>query len=204
MSEPYLIAGLGNPGAEYARTRHNAGFLALEELAREWQASGWKEETRFNSMVARANRSGRPAVLVRPLTYMNLSGAAIGAVIRFFRIPLTQVLVVVDDADLPLGTLRLRTDGSAGGHHGLESVESHLGTRAYARQRIGIGRLEPGVREITGHVLGRFSAAETDIFRKVLPRAVAQITCWLEEGIGKAMTRYNGPLTSSESREETK
>lgn len=193
MSLPSLIAGLGNPGSDYARTRHNAGFLVAEELARGWGA-GWREEPRFQALVARANRAGRAVWLARPLTYMNASGESVGALMRYYRVPLERVLVVVDDADLPLGTVRLRPDGSSGGHHGLESVESHLGTRAYARQRLGIGRLEDGVREITGHVLGRFTAAELAVFEQVLRHAVAQATCWLEEGIEKAMARYNGPV----------
>ncbi|MBL9138557.1 MAG: aminoacyl-tRNA hydrolase [Verrucomicrobiales bacterium] len=192
MSLPLLIAGLGNPGAEYARTRHNAGFLVLEELARDWRVD-WRQEPRFESSVARADRGGRVVWLVRPLTFMNASGEAVGAVARYYRVPVEQILVVVDDADLPLGTVRLRPDGSSGGHHGLESVEAHLGTRKYARQRLGIGRLESGVRQITGHVLGRFSAEEAEVFERVLRHAVSQVTCWLDEGIEKAMARYNGP-----------
>jgi len=192
VSLPYLIAGLGNPGAEYARTRHNAGFLVLEELAREWRID-WRQEPRFEASVAKADRGGRVIWMVRPLTYMNASGEAIGAVARYYRVPVEQILVVVDDADLPLGTVRLRPDGSSGGHHGLESVETHLGTRKYARQRLGIGRLESGVRQITGHVLGRFSAEEAEVFERVLRHAVSQATCWLDDGIEKAMARYNGP-----------
>jgi len=191
VSAPFLIAGLGNPGAEYARTRHNAGFLLVEELARKWGAD-WKAEKRFESLVARGAPGGRTVWLVRPQTYMNASGEAVGPVMRYYRVPLAGVLVVVDDADLPLGTVRLRSDGSSGGHHGLESVEAHLGTRSFARLRLGIGRTEAVVREITGHVLGRFTAAESELFGQVLVHAVAQVTCWLEEGIEKAMARYNG------------
>lgn len=191
VSLPYLIAGLGNPGAEYARTRHNAGFLVLEELAREWRID-WRQEPRFEASVAKSDRGGRVVWMVRPLTYMNASGEAIGAVARYYRVPVEQILVVVDDADLPLGSVRLRPDGSSGGHHGLESVETHLGTRKYARQRLGIGRLESGVRQITGHVLGRFSADEAEVFERVLRHAVSQATCWLDDGIEKAMARYNG------------
>lgn len=191
VSQPLLIAGLGNPGAEYARTRHNAGFLVLEDLARQWRVD-WRREPRFEASVARGERGGRTIWLVRPLTYMNASGEAVGAVARYYRVPVGQILVVVDDADLPLGMVRLRPDGSSGGHHGLESVEAHLGTRKYARQRLGIGRLESGVREITGHVLGRFSAEEAEVFERVLRHAVSQVTCWLDEGIEKAMARYNG------------
>lgn len=191
MSAPFLIAGLGNPGSEYARTRHNAGFLLVEELARGWGAE-WREERRFEARVARAAKAGRPVWLVQPQTFMNASGEAVGALARFYRVDVPGVLVVVDDADLPLGSVRLRPEGSSGGHHGLESVETHLGTRSYARLRLGIGRKDAAVREITGHVLGRFTAEETEIFGRVLKHSVAQVTCWLEEGIEKAMTRYNG------------
>lgn len=193
MSLPSLIAGLGNPGSEYARTRHNAGYLLVEELGRRWAAE-WREERRFSALVARGSRGPRAVWLVRPLTYMNASGEAVGPVVRYYRVPVERVLVVVDDADLPLGTLRMRPGGSSGGHHGLESVEAHLGTRGYARLRLGIGRRDPGVREITGHVLGRFSAAEAEVFERVLQQAVAQVTCWLDDGTEKAMARYNGAV----------
>ncbi len=193
---PYLIAGLGNPGSEYARTRHNAGFLALEALAEAWRLE-WKESGRFESMLARTVRGGKTVWLARPLTYMNLSGRAVGALVRFYRVPVEQVLVVVDDADLPLGAVRMRPDGSSGGHHGLESVENQLG-RGYARLRLGIGRRDRAAREITGHVLGRFTPDEERVVDRVLAHAVAQMTCWLEDGIQKAMARFNGPVIKKE------
>lgn len=193
VTAPFLIAGLGNPGAEYSKTRHNAGFLLAEELARVWKAD-WTAERRFDASVARVTKAGRAGWLVRPQTYMNASGEAVGGLVRYYRVEIPGILVVVDDADLPLGTVRLRSEGSSGGHHGLESVETHLGTRSYARLRLGIGRKEAVVREITGHVLGRFTAEETDIFGQVLKHAVAQVTCWLDEGIEKAMARFNGQV----------
>lgn len=189
----FLIAGLGNPGTEYARTRHNAGFLLVDALARAWRVEG-RETGRFEAWLGRGTRGNRVIWLARPLTYMNASGESVGALVRYYRVPVEQVLVVVDDADLPLGTVRLRPDGSSGGHHGLESVETHLGTRGYARLRLGIGRREEGVRQITGHVLGRFGEAELEVFEQVLAHGVAQVTCWLDEGIQKAMARFNGPV----------
>lgn len=197
---PSLIVGLGNPGGEYARTRHNAGFMVVEKLARAWGVEG-RETDRFEAWVGRATRAGRVVWLARPLTFMNASGESVGALVRYYRVPVEQVLVVVDDADLPLGTVRLRPDGSSGGHHGLESVETHLGTRGYPRLRLGIGRREPGVRQITGHVLGRFSDAEAGVLEQVLAHAVAQVSCWLEDGIQKAMARFNGSAANNE--EET-
>ena len=196
---PHLIAGLGNPGSEYARTRHNAGFLVVEALHRAWGIES-RETGRFEALLGRGTRGGRVVWLARPLTFMNASGESVGALVRYYRVPLTQVLVVVDDADLPLGTVRLRPEGSSGGHHGLESVETHLGTRGYARLRLGIGRREdaPGVRQITGHVLGRFGEAEGEVFDRVVVHAVAQLTCWLEDGIQKAMARFNGALAETD------
>lgn len=190
MAELHLIVGLGNPGPEYAETRHNAGFLVVEELARRWKVL-WKEEGRFRARVARGETAGRPVLLLQPLTWMNLSGEAVGAAARFFRIPVERLVVAVDDADLPLGALRLRPGGSSGGHHGLESVAQHLGTREFARQRIGIGRHDQVQREITGHVLGKFGPEERPALEQVLQSAADQLECWLSEGLQKAMARHN-------------
>ena len=190
MENLYLIVGLGNPGAEYARTRHNAGFLVADRLAERWRA-GWTYEKRFNARLARAERDHRRVLLCEPQTYMNSSGEAVGAVGAYYQVPTARLLVVVDDADLPLGELRLRPGGSSGGHHGLESVEQHLGTRDYARLRIGIGR-QSGAREITGYVLGRFSSTEAALADRVLTAACDQVETWLAAGIQKAMSQFNG------------
>lgn len=201
MENWYLIVGLGNPGADYAQTRHNAGFLLVERLAQQWRAN-WELERKFQSRVAKAERDGRRVLLVQPQTFMNLSGEAVGAVSGFYRIPPAQVLVAVDDADLPLGEIRLRPGGSSGGHHGLESVEQHLATREYPRLRIGIGRRDPVVREITGHVLGKFGADEQDLFAQVLAKAGEQIGCWLGAGIQKAMSQFNGLVVSQPQQKD--
>jgi peptidyl-tRNA hydrolase, PTH1 family len=202
MENLYLIVGLGNPGAEYARTRHNAGFLVADRLVERWQAS-WTYERKFNARLASAQREGRRVLLCEPQTYMNSSGEAVGAVMAFYRVPLTGLLVVVDDADLPLGELRLRPGGSSGGHHGLESVEQRLGAREYARLRIGIGR-QSGAREITGYVLGRFGSTEAALADKVLTVATDQAETWLEAGIQKAMSQFNGVVNdpANESKEQ--
>src|SRR5258708_25018209 len=178
MQDLYLVVGLGNPGAEYARTRHNAGFLAVERLAGRWRLE-WSYEKKFNVRLARGEHGRSRVVLGEPQTYMNSSGEAVGALVRFYQVPLGRLLVVVDDADLPLGELRMRPGGSAGGHHGLESIEERLGTREYARLRIGIGRRN-GQREITSHVLGRFNAAEAALMDKVINVASDQMECWLD------------------------
>ena len=192
MEDRYLIVGLGNPGAEYAKTRHNAGFMLVEALATRWRAD-WRSEKKFQSRIAKAERDGRRMVLCEPQTYMNLSGEAVGALVSFFQLPHAKLIVVVDDVDLSLGEIRLRPGGSSGGHHGLESIEAHLGTRDYGRLRIGIGRKD-ATRQIAGHVLGRLNAAEMAVMKKVLARAVDQIECWLAHGLQKAMSQFNGDV----------
>jgi len=186
----FLIVGLGNPGAEYAKTRHNAGFLMVQKLAERWK-SDWTLEKKFNARVARADRSEGRVLLCEPQTYMNSSGESVGPLMQFFRVPLNRLMVAVDDADIPFGEIRLRPSGSSGGHHGLESIEKHIGTREFARLRIGIGRKD-GAREITNYVLGKFSAAEIELAEKVLSAAADQAEVWLKAGIQKAMNQFNG------------
>jgi len=200
MENLYLIVGLGNPGAEYARTRHNAGFLVVERLAERWQAS-WNYEKKFNARLARAQCKGRRLLLCQPQTYMNSSGQTVGALMAFYQLPLTRLLVVVDDADLPLGGIRLRPGGSSGGHHGLESIERRLGTRDYARLRIGIGRQE-AARQITAHVLGKFNSTETASVDRVLNAASEQVETWLEAGIQQAMSQFNRVPSDRDSANE--
>jgi PTH1 family peptidyl-tRNA hydrolase len=193
MDDLYLIAGLGNPGAEYARTRHNIGFMAVEKFGERHKAS-WTLEKKFESRLAKVEANGKRALLCEPQTFMNVSGRAVGALVDFYRLPLDRLLIVVDDADLPFGELRLRGSGSSGGHHGLDSIEQRLGTREYARLRMGIGRQRTDVREITGHVLGKFGAAEADTLAKMLDRAAAQLERWLGAGLMRAMNEFNGAV----------
>ncbi len=200
MDIPFLIIGLGNPGREYERTRHNAGFLLTDRLADDWHGV-WQTEKKFRSRVARADTDGGRVLLVQPQTYMNVSGEAVGPVQKFYRVPPEKMLVAVDDADLPLGSIRLRPGGSSGGHHGLESVEQHIGTRDYPRLRLGIGRTDREKREIAGHVLGRFSVEEWALFEKVLEQAVRQVNCWLREGAESAMSQFNGPMAGQNTKE---
>ena len=198
MEPWYLIVGLGNPGSEYVSTRHNAGFLLVEKLAARWKAN-WTNERKFSARVARGEKSGKRVLLAEPQTFMNLSGEAVGALVKFYQLPLTQLIIAVDDADLPLGEIRLRPGGGSAGHHGIESVTQHLGSREYARLRIGIGRRD-GAREITNFVLGRFEAGENAVLEKVLERAASQIECWLDAGIQKAMSQFNGAISSTEEK----
>lgn len=201
MDTIYLVAGLGNPGAEYARTRHNAGFLAVECFGEKF-AANWKNEAKFQSRVARVEARGRKVILCEPQTYMNASGQAMTPLAAFYKVPVDRILVVVDDADLPFGQIRLRAEGSSGGHHGLESIEQHLGSRQFARLRVGIGRTDRALREITGHVLGKFAADEAELLEKVLERTVAQIEVFLAEGVLKAMSQFNGAVTPPVKKEE--
>jgi PTH1 family peptidyl-tRNA hydrolase len=191
MENVFLIVGLGNPGAKYAQTRHNAGFLLVEKLAAKWKCD-WANEKKFRARIAKAERDGKKVLLCEPQTFMNLSGETVGALKDFYQLPLKQILVAVDDADLPLGEIRLRKSGSSGGHHGLESIEQHLAAREFARLRIGIGRAD-GAREITNYVLGKFDPAGSGLLKKVLERAVSQIEIWLDAGIEKAM-QLNGSV----------
>ena len=191
MENTLLIVGLGNPGAEYAGTRHNSGFLLVEKLAARWKAD-WSNERKFRARLARSQQGDRRILLCQPQTFMNLSGETVGALKDFYQAPLKRLLIAVDDADLPLGEIRLRARGSSGGHHGLESIEQRLASREFARLRLGIGRGE-GEREITNYVLARFNAAETALLEKVLVRAADQVECWLADGMEKAM-QLNGKL----------
>lgn len=200
MENLFLVVGLGNPGREYARTRHNAGFLLVEKLAQEWGAN-WMVEKKFRSRLAKIDRNGRRFVLCQPQTFMNASGEAVQSLCDFFRLPPEKILVAVDDADLPFGEIRLRGSGSSGGHHGLESIEQHLGTREFSRLRIGIGRKD-GARQITNYVLGQFAKEETDLLEKVLARAAEQTECWASAGLGKAMSQFNGVVNKEEKGTE--
>lgn len=190
----YLIVGLGNPGKEYEGTRHNVGFALVEKVAKDWRATDWELKKKFNARVAQVDRDGRKVVFCEPQTFMNLSGEAVQAVSDYYKLPATQILILVDDADLPLGTIRLRPDGSSGGHHGLESIEQHLGTRAFARLKLGIGRRAEDGRQISGFVLGRFAGDEKKIVEQVLGRASQQVECWLNAGVLEAMNKFNGAI----------
>jgi peptidyl-tRNA hydrolase, PTH1 family len=201
MESLFLIVGLGNPGRGYARTRHNAGFMVVEQLVARWHGV-WGSDRRFDARCAKVRRDVGMVMLCEPLTYMNASGGAVAGLSKYYQVAVERLLVVVDDADLPLGAVRLRGEGSSGGHHGLESIEASLGTRQYARLRVGIGRTADGRREITDHVLSRFAADEAALLEKVLARATDQVECWLDEGLKRAMDRYNGRVEDSNSGTE--
>lgn len=184
-----LVAGLGNPGRKYENTRHNVGFRVADELARRARIELGRE--RFNGQVGDAEWHGERVVLLKPLTYMNLSGRSVREALAFYKLELSSLLVVVDDMALPPGRLRLRPGGSPGGHNGLASITEALGDDAFARLRIGIGNVEG--RRMVGHVLGAFSADEQEEITVAIQRAADAVEHWLEHGIESAMNEFNRP-----------
>ncbi len=193
MSSAHLIVGLGNPGSKYKGTRHNVGFMAVEKLADLWAVS-WSEEKKFKARMSRAVLGEKTIHLCEPLTYMNLSGETVRAVLDYCRIETAKMLIVVDDANIDLGEVRLRIDGGTGGHNGLGSVEQHLATLEFSRLRIGVGRPAEVRQELSSHVLGLFVGGEMVILDRVLGRVVQQVECWLQHGAEQAMNKFNGKL----------
>ena len=194
-----LIVGLGNPGPEYRDTRHNVGFMVADALVDRWRvADQWREkfealqikttvgDRRDSQLVA----GGDQIVIVKPLTFMNLSGQAVNALAGFYKIEPADVFIVTDDVALPLGKLRARRDGGAGGHNGLKSVIQHLGTQAFPRMRVGVGRGANG-RDLSDHVLGRFDAAERDTVSAAVLRAADATEMFISEGIERVMNAFN-------------
>ncbi|MGK7944755.1 MAG: aminoacyl-tRNA hydrolase [Microcystaceae cyanobacterium] len=187
---PQVIVGLGNPEPKYDKTRHNIGFEAVDQLAHKWICN-WQNQRRFQGLVSEAKgKRGDKLYLLKPLTYMNRSGQSVRAVLDWYKLPPASVLVIYDDMDLPLGRLRLRLSGSAGGHNGVKSIISHLGTQQFPRLRIGIGKSGQN-KETISHVLGKFSPQEQDVVSKVLDLTVDAVEMGLREGIEKAMSLYN-------------
>jgi len=183
-----LIAGLGNPGREYAANRHNVGFQCLDRLAARHRLHFGRVQS--NALITSGRIGERGVVLAKPQAFMNVSGRPVAALARFYQVALTDLLVVYDDIDLPFGMLRLRMEGSAGGHNGMRSIIEHLGTQAFPRLRLGIGR-PPGRRKAAGYVLENFSRAEAAEMEDTYARAVDAIETWLRDGIAAAMNLFN-------------
>jgi peptidyl-tRNA hydrolase, PTH1 family len=192
---PHLIVGLGNPEPKYDQTRHNIGFAAIDTLARAWQIS-LAENRKFQGEFGERNALGRGRIcLLKPLTYMNLSGQAVQAVTNWYKLSPESVLVIYDDLDLPLGKTRLRLSGSAGGHNGMKSIISHLNSQNFPRLRIGIGKpkdsMEGDNSHTISHVLGRFSATENKIMSQVLNFVVECAELNFKQGVEKTMNLCN-------------
>lgn len=181
-----LIVGLGNPGREYATTRHNLGFMVVDELLR--RAGGGLFRKRFKADLVDIMHEAEKLVLVKPQTYMNLSGHSVRETAGWYKVPRQDILVVLDDLDLPFGSIRMRADGSAGGHNGLKSVTEQLGGRDIPRLRIGIGR---GPGAATAQVLSRFGPAEERALPEIVGGAADCCERWVAEGIIPAMNRCN-------------
>jgi PTH1 family peptidyl-tRNA hydrolase len=184
----YLIAGLGNPGPEYRRNRHNVGFMLLDRMAERLGLNFSRFES--NALIAKGEYQSKRLILAKPRTYMNLSGQAVGALLRYYKVPLANLMVAYDDVDLPLGTLRLRPTGGSAGQKGMMSIIERLGTQDFPRLRIGIGR-PPGRMDAADYVLQDFSAAELEFLTPTLERAVDAVLTFLSEGLDAAMNKYN-------------
>jgi PTH1 family peptidyl-tRNA hydrolase len=183
------IVGLGNPGPEYERTRHNAGWILLDHLAARGGFAPFRRGDQ--ALVTTGTLDGVPVRLVKPTTYMNLSGQALRGLRSPDWDPTTDLLVLVDEVALPLGTIRLRAGGSAGGHNGLRSIEAALRSREYPRLRIGVGPKPPEWDDLADFVLSSFGREERRAFDAELDRMADAVTCWATEGIEAAMNRYN-------------
>jgi peptidyl-tRNA hydrolase, PTH1 family len=171
-----LIVGLGNPGAKYDGTRHNFGFMALDAALAAWGGQ-WKTEKTWKALTAKTRVADDTVLLVKPQTYMNLSGDSVGPLARYYQLPPEKVLVVVDDINLPFGRMRYRASGSAGGHNGLKSIEQHLGTSQYPRLRLGVG-LQGEAEPLVNHVLSSFTPDENQAIPAILTHAVYVMAAW--------------------------
>jgi PTH1 family peptidyl-tRNA hydrolase len=184
----FLVAGLGNPGKAYENTRHNIGFATLVAFAKK-HSFQFSKQLNWKSLVAKGAVDKRELILMMPQTFMNESGNAIAPLFRYLGLQLSCLLVVIDDIALPFGQMRMRGEGSSGGHNGLKSIESQLETRAFARLRIGVGDRKEG--DLSSHVLGRFSDEERKLVPEILQRAGQAIEIWLEKGLNHAMDYAN-------------
>lgn len=187
----YLLIGLGNPGREYANTRHNFGFMLIDRLAVRLDARGMKVQSK--AIVMNASYEECKLILAKPQTYMNLSGQSVQGLIHFYKLPLTNVMILSDDLDLPFGTIRIRASGGPGGQRGLSSVLEQLGTKDVPRLRLGIGR-PPGRMDPANYVLQNFSRDNLQDISEILDRAADATLTFVTDGLEKAMTRFNGGI----------
>lgn len=183
-----VAVGLGNPGAKYTGTRHNIGFEVIDYLARGPGCSPFREK--FEAFVAELKEGDETVLLVKPLTFMNLSGRSARAIVDFYKLPVDRVLIVCDDFNLPLGKLRIRAKGSHGGQNGLKNIQEQLGTDAYARLRIGVG--QPGPGEAVDFVLSKFKPGERPATEDAVALAAQAVLAWVRQGIEASMNRFNG------------
>jgi peptidyl-tRNA hydrolase len=195
-----IIAGLGNPGAEYAHTKHNVGFMLVDALADHLNAPAWKED--FFSSVTEMRIGGEKVFLVKPLTYMNNSGEAIGPMLSYYKMETDDLTVVHDDMDIPAGMVRIRKKGSSGGHNGIKSILAHVGREDFARVRIGIGR-PPAGWTVINHVLAPFSSEDVPKIREAINYLLPAVECIVTDGVDLAMNRYNPHKKKARKPEES-
>ena len=186
----YLVAGLGNPGKQYLHTRHNAGFLAVEYLSQQLHAP--VKRIRHHALTGNAVVGGHRVMLLMPQTYMNLSGESVGDAARFYKIPPERIIVIYDDKDIPVGRLRVRGKGSAGGHIGIKSIIAHLGSDEFPRIRIGIGRAENPETDLAEHVLGEFTKEEQKHIFEILGYVAQGVELIVTQGVQQAQSKLNG------------
>lgn len=199
MSGKFLIVGLGNPGRQYAQTRHNVGFWVIDELAQRHSLNNFTSERK--ALVSTGRIKGQSVILAKPQTYMNLSGESVRALLDYYKVPIDNILVIYDDVDLPLGTLRLRNNGGHGGQNGVRNIILHLGTKDFARVRFGISR-PPGKMRVRDYVLQKFHGDDQITAKQVIETAADSVELWLEEGIGLAMSRYNGDIHEASAKKD--
>lgn len=195
----YIIAGLGNPGREYNGTRHNAGFLSIDALADRYGID--IKERAHRAFVGKGVIEGQRVILVKPQTYMNLSGESIRSVMDFYKEEPEHFFVIYDDISLEPGQLRVRKKGSAGGHNGIKNIIAHLGTQEFARIRVGVGE-KPAGMELVDYVLGRFKGAEAAVMEQAFEDAAKAAVVILTEGVDTAMNRFNGAAKKKKKEEE--
>ncbi len=183
-----LVVGLGNPGKRYDGTRHNVGFSLIDTLAKAPGVGSW--QSRFDAEICEWHEGSEKILLLKPMTFMNLSGRAVRQVIDFYQMELADLLVICDDMALPLGKLRFRARGTHGGHNGLRDIQQHLGTNEYSRLRIGVDVPE-GEREAVDHVLGKFKPGEKPVIDDAIQLASQAVVLWVSQGIQKCMNQYN-------------
>lgn len=191
-----VLVGLGNPGEQYAETPHNLGFKVIDALAAELGVE-WKTEKKFKALVAKALWKGETLWLVKPQTYMNLSGECVAPFLKYYGATARDLLVLSDDCDLPAGRLRIRGSGSAGGHNGLKNIIAHLGTEAFARIRLGAGRSPDERRGLIDFVLHRFTVAEAAVANETAQLAAKAVFCWIDQGLQEAQNRFNAVRTTN-------
>ncbi len=188
--DTWLIVGLGNPGKEYERTRHNCGFRALDMLAENLKCK--VDKGKFQGLYGQVSYGDNKLILLKPLTYMNLSGKSVLGFVNYFHVPANRIIILFDDISLPPGRLRIRAEGSAGGHNGIKSIIASLQRQDFPRVKIGVGGKVHAEQDLADHVLSSFSAAEEKDLAKALENAAEAVLCIIEQGVPQAANRFNG------------